>query len=58
MSSDALTVKDGSTEHAEPDVWWGEGGIDTLIWVDPIPYKSPTAPRMDNESAAQMGGSG
>jgi hypothetical protein len=21
-----------------PDVWWGEDGIDALIWADPRPY--------------------
>lgn len=24
-----------------PDVWWGEQGIDALIWADPIPYVPP-----------------
>jgi hypothetical protein len=22
----------------EPDVWWGEEGIDALLWADPRPY--------------------
>lgn len=22
----------------EPDVWWGEHGIDALIWADARPY--------------------
>jgi hypothetical protein len=25
----------------EPDVWWGESGIDADIWSDPIPYATP-----------------
>jgi hypothetical protein len=25
-----------------PDVWWGENGIDALIWVDPVPYELPS----------------
>lgn len=25
----------------EPDVWWGESGIDADIWSDPIPYVKP-----------------
>lgn len=26
---------------AEPDVWWGESGIDALLWADPAPYGPP-----------------
>lgn len=25
-----------------PDVWWGEDGIDALIWADPPPYEPPS----------------
>ena len=27
----------------EPDVWWGEGGIDALIWPKPMPCAHPAA---------------
>ncbi len=26
----------------EPDVWWGEDGIDAMIWADPTPYREPS----------------
>ncbi len=36
-----------SSQHeepvAEPDVLWGEYGIDALIWADPSPYGTPPA---------------
>ncbi len=25
-------------EEPAPDVWWGEDGIDALIWADAEPY--------------------
>lgn len=25
----------------EPDVWWGDDGIDAMIWADPLPYGDP-----------------
>jgi hypothetical protein len=30
------------TDVPTPDVWWGEDGIDALIWADPAPYDAPT----------------
>lgn len=24
--------------YCEPDVWWGLGGIDALVWADGVPY--------------------
>lgn len=32
----------------EPDVWWGEGGIDALIW--PKPYVVSTPDRIPDYS--------
>jgi hypothetical protein len=26
----------------EPDVWWGEDGIDAMIWADGQPYSGPS----------------
>jgi hypothetical protein len=25
-----------------PDVWWGEDGIDAMIWADGQPYSGPS----------------
>jgi hypothetical protein len=33
--------KPDCANDAEPDVWWGECGIDTLLWADGIPYACP-----------------
>lgn len=30
---------------AEPDVWWGEQGIDAPVCADPIPYDVPAPAR-------------
>ncbi len=29
------------TEKPEPDVWWGEGGIDAPIWPKPYGERLP-----------------
>jgi hypothetical protein len=29
--------------ESEPDVWWGEEGIDARIWADPRPYEQNPA---------------
>ncbi len=31
-----------SDSGPEPDVWWGEHGIDALIWADGQPYEELT----------------
>lgn len=42
----------------EPDTWWGEDGIDALIWADPLPYEYPLtiAPREGSEAPPSEGG--
>jgi hypothetical protein len=40
----------------EPDVWWGEDGIDALTWADPIPYVVPTPTPKHLSLAADDGG--
>ena len=40
-----------SDETLLPDVWWGEHGIDALIWADPAPYRRPEEPS-DKEQGA------
>lgn len=45
-SSDQLPIPSEAavTEEAiVPDVWWGEHGIDALLWADPTPYAPPDA---------------
>lgn len=37
---------------AEPDVWWGDDGIDALIW--PKPYRKPDVE--PPEEASEHGG--
>lgn len=38
----------------EPDVWYGEDGIDALIWADPLPYRDP-APDLSAPHAPGIG---
>jgi hypothetical protein len=37
----ALEIDASPILKAEPDVWWGEPGIDALLWADPTPYAPP-----------------
>lgn len=36
----------------EPDVWWGDSGIDALIWADGQPYAwlSPCEKAVDSDA--------
>lgn len=44
-------------DEPTPDVWWGEDGIDALIWADPLPYADPlsTAPPAETATRAVPG---
>jgi hypothetical protein len=38
----------------EPDVWWGESGIDALLWAEDQPYAwSPRCKRGVDSQASQ-----
>lgn len=39
----------------EPDVWWGEDGIDALIWADPTPYERPQSPAVCEPTPVSKG---
>lgn len=40
-----------------PEVWWGEQGIDALLWADPPPpYGEPSSQGRGSSSEALRGG--
>jgi hypothetical protein len=41
-----------------PDVWWGDDGIDALIWADPLPYADPLSmvPPTQDQAPSVEGG--
>lgn len=42
----------------EPDVWWGQDGIDALLWADPPrPYAEPLADTDPQNTPLPAGGS-
>jgi hypothetical protein len=46
----------GSTWHPPmPDVWWGDDGIDALLWADPQPYKEPAESPVESAAIARAG---
>jgi hypothetical protein len=57
MKSDRpLKIDAPAVPNAAPEVWWGEDGIDALLWADPTPYEPqvseapaepPTLPRAE-----------
>lgn len=41
----------------EPDVWWGEGGIDALLWANPRPLYQEAAQVVSEDAVlAHVGG--
>jgi hypothetical protein len=44
---------DGSLE---PDVWWGEDGIDALLWADAEPYAYPLMEQITAVGPERAGG--
>jgi hypothetical protein len=41
MSKQVQLPMPASDPDPEPDVWWGEDGIDALIWADGPPSDGP-----------------